>query len=252
MDLFRWRLERPQAWLAGAGYRLYGALGAMAGREEAARWHGAGRSPIAQHVGRDAEGLYWQVALLDGPAQLALADALAACTALELERERLSLRLAGHWRITPEALWRHHWDNPAPGTISLAHRSPSCFRRGGATELLPTADLLWPALARSWEARFPVLPIAAPGLALDEGVQLWAHRLYSAALHMKGQALAGFMGETRWQAASEARARLYGFLAAWGSIAGLGNKTALGMGGLEAHAPGWTALPATAIMKAPQ
>lgn len=253
MEIFRWYIKRPKVWMKDMGRPLYAALAAWAGKKEGVRWHQSRRTPMAQHIGDDNDQLYWQVALLDETAIACLGPVLSETRHVHVKGEDVPLTQAGHWAFSAETLIRHHFFDQAVGERwVLQHRSPTAFHRQGQSLILPQSDLLWPALARSWEVRFPTHPVMNSEQQVFDGMALYRHRLYSAAFRLKGQSLPGFMGESHWHCRSQSRARLLSFLAAWGTIGGVGVKTALGMGGLAVEAEHWTAFPPSATINTPQ
>lgn len=221
-------------------YHLYAALLEGAPVEFGAASHRDGATPVSQYLSREGERLVWRVTLLGGESEAALAPVLEAREAYRLNKEGVTLhvtrRSCDHIASVEELFLR---SAGCSGLHRLTVRTPAAFRSRGVYQILPTPRLILQSLIKQWNGCFPCCPIEdedgegmetmAAGL-LCRGYQLRDQRYF-----LKGNPIPGFGGNLTLDSI-----RLTGFhrtladaLLYFSGYAGIGIKTALGMGGTD-------------------
>ena len=115
---------------------------------------------------------------------------------------------------------------------------PTSFKRDGAYILLPESVLILQSLLLRWNAFCPDIRIEEDNLAqeLASHIHLTRYALRSAAYSVEGYNIRGFRGQIALRfTGSDMVRRILGTLLAYAPYAGIGIKTALGMGAVETH-----------------
>lgn len=213
---------------AGSGYPLYAFLLEQLPAEVADRLHSAADAPISQWT----RGRQWQVNLLGPAACAALDEVLAGLETVTLHG-LAPRRVVVRCRTQAQPLaWL---EAPVPDRLQLTLQTPTAFKSKGHYQLLPTQELVVGSLVRRWNVSVPDCPIEDEGgglQALAEGLVYRQVRLQSQNYPLKQAFVPGVTGrvEIRLQLTGFHRA-LAGALLSFAPWAGLGVKTALGMGG---------------------
>lgn len=248
----------------GLGYRLYGALNDLAGDPLATSWHGADRAGMSQHLYRAAGTFYWRIALwgdLAGSdrllaAEAALADRLASLTNLPLSGRPLALKLQAREALPLEDLLTHHLaDQAPPDRLNLVLRSPLAFKSRGHFDPLPRPDLMVQSLLNRWGDVLDARGDQVSTYRDLAAASIWPARvrIRTTSVPVKGSHIPGSLGEVQVLLKAGAPLRRFlGLLFALGEWSGIGVKPALGMGGIDVAFPGWTSLPASAMIKEPK
>lgn len=116
---------------------------------------------------------------------------------------------------------------PAQKVITLEFLSPTSFKQRQAIQPFPLPDLVFNSLLRRWNALAPN-ELQFPNFewtGLTSAYELKTH-----ALKMKGGAEIGATGWVRYEFHDEEQAKVATVLAHFASFAGVGRKTAMGMG----------------------
>lgn len=224
------------------GYRLYAALLAQAPADFGCMAHADRITPVSQYLSCDGGLPVWTVSLLGSEAEAALGELLETKPRFWLEKHGLCLEVARRSRRSVadvEALFAQAEDHT--GLHRLHFQTPTAFKSRGQYLTLPTARLLVQNLANKWNGCIPECPIEdTDGCGLDALAQglVWSEfALRSENYYLKGQRIPGFVGSIGVEN------RLSGFhrqladaLLLFSSYAGVGIKTALGMGGVALQA----------------
>ncbi|WP_084555177.1 CRISPR system precrRNA processing endoribonuclease RAMP protein Cas6 [[Phormidium ambiguum] IAM M-71] len=116
---------------------------------------------------------------------------------------------------------------PSQNTIELQFLSPTSFKQEQVIQPFPLPELVFSSLWRKWNA------LASKELQLPEiewqGFTA-AYELQTVALKMKGVAEIGAKGWVRYQFPNSTQAQIATTLAHFATFAGVGRKTAMGMG----------------------
>lgn len=222
------------------GYRLYAALLDMLPAEFGASVHSGETTPVSQFVTvRRDGGCLWTVNLLGEDSEKAVSPTLDAAEAFAPDNGRLRLAvIERRKRVVPDADALLRQAARSPGLHTLTFRTPAAFKSQGRYVSLPTERLIVQSLLKKWNGSVPECPIEdedGGGMdALANGLRFRGFRLRDAAYSLKGKRIPGFAGSLTLEN------RLDGFhrqiadaLLIFSGFAGIGIKTALGMGGAE-------------------
>lgn len=227
---------RPRAeW----GYRLYAALLEAAPALFGADAHRDGVTPVSQFFTAEKGSLLWTVSLLGGESEGALGPVLAGTDRFRLRKDGLDLTVRERRvRGVPDVDSLLAQGGAHRGPHRLKFRTATAFKSRGQYLNLPTGRLIIQSLIKKWNGCFPDCPIedddGAGMEALAAGLRCAQFHLRDRTYYLKGGAIPGFTGELTLEN------RLTGFhrqlasaLLLFSGYAGVGVKTALGMGGVE-------------------
>lgn len=238
---YRLRLEaeRPEAACAETAYRLYASLLESAPPALASALHEDAVTPVSQYLRTDNGEMLWIVSLFGERAEAALSPALETLAEFQLRggagvcrvrgRERNSVRDADE--LFTRAACR-------TDERRLRFLTPAAFRSAGRYRNYPSARLLIRSLAQKWNGAFaqecPIEDEDGQGLdALAAGLYCTDYALHSTDYLLKGARIPGFTGELCLQnELSGFHRELADALLFFSQYAGIGIKTALGMGGV--------------------
>ena len=220
-------------------YHLYAAL--LEGTDPA--WgealHRDGVTPVSQYLSREGERLVWRVTLLGRESEAALSPVLEERREYRLLREGAALAVTGRDRDTvadvEELFARCHG---CTGRHRLEVRTPAAFKSRGLYQILPTQRLILQSLIKQWNGSFPHCPIededGAGMETMAAGLVCRGYQLRDQGYGLKNSRIPGFVGALTLESG-----RLTGFhrtladaLLYFSGYAGIGIKTALGMGGV--------------------
>ena len=220
-------------------YRMYAVLLEQVPESFGAAAHRDQITPVSQHLTLDKGSLCWIVTLLGENCEALLSNALDHLSCLRLERDGISLEVQERERRIVAAP-DDFLDMAAQegGLHTLRFQTATAFKSRGQYRNLPTTHLLIQSLIQKWNGCIAECPIededGRGAEALAEGLQLRAFRLRNQMYYLKGSPIPGFVGELTLEN------RLAGFqrqladaLLLFAGYAGVGIKTALGMGGVE-------------------
>lgn len=238
------RLEGPPGFRShpSMGSLLHGALMERLPAAQAAAWHRpGGPRPYSQHLcwDRERQCSLWRLSALTQEAAQCLVEPLLQETSLELAQKgvRLELALVAQERTSYRQLTETHFLAPrAQRRIHLSFQTPASFRSEGQYMVLPRVEHIWQSLGLKWNA-------FASAVSLEDGEvlrQIAAHtsiaryRLASASFGLEGVRIPSFQGELELSVRGpDSLARVAALLASYAGFAGIGIKTALGMGGVD-------------------
>ena len=220
------------------GYRLYSALLAQAPPAFSRRVHADAVTPVSQFL--ICEGApVWTVTLLGQEAEAALGELLETCSFFRLEKHGLRLQVAHRTRRSVadvEELFRQA--ESSAGMYRLRFCTPAAFKSRGQYLNLPTSRLMVCNLVKKWNGSVPDCFIEdTDGAGLDaiaEGLFWREFALRSENYYLKGHRIPGFVGTAAVEnQLSGFHRQLANALILFSSYAGVGIKTALGMGGVQ-------------------
>ena len=220
------------------GYRLYAALLEQTAEPFGSAVHRDGVTPISQFLSIGSDALTWTVNLLGAESEQSLSGLLEKQQTIWLKKDRVRVQIVDcridAIRDVEELFARAAGQD---GDHVLRVQTPAAFKSQGEYLNLPTSRLLVQSLIRKWNGCFPDCPIEdedGQGMeALAAGLRCRRFELRDQTYHLKGHAIPGFVGELTVEN------RLTGFhreladvLLLFSGYAGIGIKTALGMGGV--------------------
>lgn len=218
-------------------YPLYAWLLSHISKETGDELHEQGLRPISQYVYREGEHIRWVVNLLN--------DEAAELFGPILERESAALIHQGvipfgeHWTETIESaqcLLGRARNMDAGNRFALDMVTPTAFKQSGRYAIFPQESLMLQSLITRWGLCFPEFPLDDPDAmqAILAGLHVVDYRLHTARYTMKQTKIPSFMGRVMLEGhlpvpLMEIVKTLYVFA----PYAGMGIKTALGMGGVR-------------------
>lgn len=220
------------------GYRLYAALLEQVGEPFGSIAHRDAVTPLSQFLTIGKDSVTWTVNLLGAESERSLSLLLEQQRSIWLEKDRVRLDVtdcrADVLRDVEELFTRAARQE---GYHVLRVQTPAAFKSQGEYLNLPTSRLLIQSLIRKWNGCFPDCPIEdedGQGMeAVAAGLRCRRFQLWDQSYHLKGNTISGFVGELTLEN------RLTGFhreladvLLLFSGYAGIGIKTALGMGGV--------------------
>ena len=219
-------------------YRLYAAMLEQAPAIFGERSHRDGTTPVSQFLTVGEEGLIWRVTLLGEESRQALDPVLGACAQLQLKRDHVTLHVAERQREQiPDVDTLFALCAGGSGRHRLQFCTPAAFKSRGAYRILPTTRLLLHSLFQQWNGCFPDCPIEdedGQGLeTMADGLLCSRFALHDQAYCLKGNRIPGFVGSmTLENKLAGFHRELADALLVFAGYAGVGIKTALGMGGV--------------------
>ena len=218
-------------------YPLYAWLLSHISKETGDALHEQGLRPISQYVYREGEHIRWVVNLLN--------DEAAELFGPILERESAALIHQGvipfgeHRTETIESaqcLLGRARNMDAGNRFALDMVTPTAFKQSGRYAIFPQESLMLQSLITRWGLCFPEFPLDDPDAmqAILAGLHVVDYRLHTARYTMKQTKIPSFMGRVMLEGhlpvpLMEIVKTLYVFA----PYAGMGIKTALGMGGVR-------------------
>ena len=217
----------------GSAYRLYAALLERAPEGFAQRVHRPGFTPVSQHIHEDR----WQISLLGETAVDALGPVLDALGSLDLRKTEQTVTFGGKTVHTVSSV-EELLETPERERFRLRLRTPVAFKSDGQYQLLPTQRLILQSLISKWNGCFSdSCPIEDEGgglEALAAGLRYRSVDLDSHQFPLKNTSIPGVTGViTGENLLSGFHRQLATALLEFANDAGIGIKTALGMGGVS-------------------
>jgi CRISPR-associated endoribonuclease Cas6 len=227
-------------------YMLYGTLTRRLSGESAELLHEQERPYVSHYlaVERDERVCVWLVTLFDG-APADIASTLSRMTEYDLEKPgaRMKVRSVDESpEISESDLCREYLAKAPPGRqATLDFLSPCAFKSAGEYVIMPSKELILQSCVNRWNLVSSVSRLDDPEVLSDivSGCRITRYRLQSASYDMKNVKIPSFIGRVTMSARGpDPLIRLFRLLMAFAGYAGVGIKTALGMGGCKATLDG--------------
>ena len=229
----------PQAMQVGPtlAYPLYAWLLSHLSREEGDTLHEQGMRPISQYIERDGECVRWVVNLLNDEAVELFGPILEREKAAQLHQSKLAFGTHEIETIASAQDFIARTRNMEEGSrFSLELVTPTAFKQGGRYAIFPQESLMLQSLIARWGLCFPAFPLddADAVQAMLAGIHIVDYRLHTLRHALKQTKIPSFQGRVILEAhlpvpLMEIVKTLYVFA----PYAGMGIKTALGMGGVK-------------------
>jgi len=230
------RTAAPSVYCDWAAY-LHGYLMEKLPVDVAASSHASGLRPFSQYILPESGGFRWRISCWDDR----LSDAFSA---LVREGAEISLRQKGadiaveareESSVTDKQLFSRFFLSEEPTRqVELRLLTPCAHRSGNAYVLFPSAELILNSLYRRFCTFAEVLSIEDEAVQreITASVRIARYAIRSAVYHVGGGGVTGYTGSLTLRIDGNAQlARLAGMLLSFAPYAGVGAKTALGMGG---------------------
>ena len=229
---------------ASMGSILHGALIEQLPEDYADYLHTENLRPYSQSIrwDRARERVIWRIGTLDRAAAEIIGAVLQSLEHIHLRQKGYTVDVQNiqcvEERSYQDIADEYFRAETAPRGAEIHFLTPTSFKQGGAYIILPESTLILQSLLARWNRFCPDIRIEEDDLAqtLAAHTCLTRYALRSAAFSVEGYSIRGFRGQIALQfAGSDMVRRILGTLLAFAPYAGLGIKTALGMGAVETH-----------------
>lgn len=230
--------ERAQRIEPEWGYHFYAALLSLLPEDIGDQIHAGSITPFSSYVTAQGNNVLWQISLLGQESEAILSPVLEQQERYFLRRENQSLRVAKLQKQRIESV-EELLALPEHRVCKLHFVTPTAFKREKQYINLPSVPLIMRNLLKKWNGCFasecPIEDEDGEGIEqIAAGLRIADYRLSGSGYFLKGQTIPGFTGE------AVLKCRLDGFhltaanlLLHFAPYAGIGIKTALGMGGVR-------------------
>ena len=229
---------------ASMGSILHGALMERLPEDYAAYLHTENLRPYSQSVRWDREGerVLWRIGTLDRTAGEIIGGVLHGIGSIHLRQKGYSIDVQNIQCIAQRSYQdiadEYFRAETAPRGAEIHFLTPTSFKQGGAYIILPESALILQSILTRWNRFCPDIRIEEDDLVqtLAAHTRLTRYALRSAAFSVEGYSIRGFRGQIALQfTGSDMVRRILGTLLAFAPYAGIGIKTALGMGAAETN-----------------
>lgn len=225
---------------SSAGSLLHGALMERLDGTLVASLHTPGLRPYSQHLWYDGEKMIWRVAALTHEATEAIINPLLSSdsTSIYLRDKQLSLTITER-RLLYSSTYRELADrfflaaHPVRRVV-LRFLTPTSFKSDNAYLIYPDVRHIMQSLYNRWNAfaSWYTLEDQDALQHLITHTRIIGYRLRMSPFSVEGIRIPAFQGNVElYLAGPDALARLTAMLLTYAEFAGIGIKTALGMGG---------------------
>lgn len=225
------------------GSVLHGALMEKLPSETAAKLHAEQLRPYSQSVfyDKERESAVWRFGFLEDAIYETIASVLQEESHYFLRQKQYTIS-CGAGAVVCESSYSALTDKvflagAAPVGVKFRFRTTGSFKRSGQYVLFPEPALIWQNLQSRWNTFTDAAKMEEKGLAerLASFCRIWRYHLQSQSFSLEHQAIYGYGGTMHLQfLGNDMTNRLMGVLALFAPFAGIGIKTALGMGAVDA------------------
>ena len=229
---------------ASMGSILHGALIEQLPEDYADYLHTENLRPYSQSIrwDRARERVIWRIGTLEETAGEIIGTALEHMEQIFLRQKNYTasvhdLRCVSQ-RSYQDIADTYFRAKTAPRGAEIHFLTPTSFKQGGAYIILPESALILQSILTRWNRFCPDIRIEEDDLVqtLAAHTRLTRYALRSAAFSVEGYSIRGFRGQIALQfTGSDMVRRILGTLLAFAPYAGIGIKTALGMGAAETN-----------------
>ncbi len=230
--------EHTEAVSPEWSYQLYAALLQHIDPATGEEFHNSGVTPISQYLSHSSQyDLYWTITLLGHQAIDTFVPVIDNINEFRLNSKNCMMtiqdRTSVHIKDISELL-----THTVSQKCKLTFHSPTAFKSGGKLRNLPTEQLLLRSLTARWNACFgqicPIEDEDGEGVdAMADGLHFTDFSLNSRTFFLKGHPINGFIGTVKIEnLLSGFQKELSDALLRFATLAGVGVKTTLGMGGV--------------------
>lgn len=219
-------------------YPLYAELMSRCSDDFADELHRQGITPISQYISFEEGACVWYISLFGEAVIEEMSPIIASADTFTLHDGGITLSVG---EIESEMLGfdeliKRSAELPDDKRFKLTFVTPTAFKSAGRYIILPDTTLIFKNLIQSWNAVCPrfILDDADMLNILLDGINITAYRLSSGSYRMKGVRIPSFIGSlTLGSRLPPPVTAIYKVLILYSKYAGVGIKTALGMGGLQ-------------------
>lgn len=223
------------------GSILHGALMELLPWDVADRLHQQNLRPFSQAIYFDKERNVplWRLGFLTEDSAKTCLHALAGISELYLQRHGYSVGLTEIHTL--ESDYADIADSvflspEASRSVTMIFRTAASFKQNDQYIMMPEIGLILNSLLQRWNVFSPRLKLEEEDLRghLAQLCRMNSYNLRSQNFGIEGQTIRGFVGRLRlYFAANDMQRRLFSVLFQFAPFAGIGIKTALGMGAVD-------------------
>lgn len=226
------------------GSVLHGALMELLPEDYADALHTQNLRPYSQSIrwDRARERVIWRVGILDRAAAEIIGAVLQSLEHIHLGQKGYTVDVQNiqcvEERSYQDIADEYFRAETAPRGAEIHFLTPTSFKQSGAYIILPESALILQSLLARWNRFCPDIRIEEDDLAqtLATHTRLTRYALRSASFSVEGYNIRGFRGQIALQfTGSDMVRRILGTLLAFAPYAGIGIKTALGMGAVQTN-----------------
>lgn len=231
--------EGPHRVQATLAYPLYAWLLSQIPESAGKELHEPGARAVSQHLWRDPQTgeQWWIVNMLNGETARLFLPILENRDQAQLHQGFIPFASRQVERLAEaHALVQRAQQMPPTERFALDLVTPTAFKQDGRYAIFPQESLLLHSLVSRWELSFPDVPLSDPDAmqALERGLHIVDYRLHTLRHPLKQTRIPSFMGRVVLEARLPAPLmEVFQTLYCFAPYAGLGIKTALGMGGVH-------------------
>lgn len=222
------------------GSIFQGALIEHMDKEWAEKMHGTGVRPYAQYLYRKEEKILWRIATLDDESFEHIVCPVMDKNKLLLKQKNCEIGLE-KLNVVQETSFSSLEEKFWAGTDRIHHidvnfLTTTSFKKNGTYCIFPETILLFNTLLRKWNTYSDSMTLGESHLEnkLSDGMSITGYRLQSRPFSLEGRRIYGFSGNLRTGLfKNDIVSRMAGMLLAFSEYAGIGIKTALGMGAVK-------------------
>lgn len=218
---------------------FHGALMELLTEEYGEELHESRLHPYTQHLERRQDGWYWIVTALDDrAADEILQRALFPLSQLWIRQHdaHFTIEKKNYFELSEKELARAFYEGENNRYISLRFLTPTAFKQNGRYLNYPDLRCFFGNLMNKYDACMPGESMKDEDTleTLVQSTVVSRYHLRSATFSLEGVRIPAFMGEmTLRVAGTQTMANFANMLAQFAAYAGIGIKTALGMGAVE-------------------
>lgn len=215
---------------------FHGALMEMLPKEYGEHLHHSQLHPYTQHLEMREKEWYWIVCCLEEMSvQYIIRDVLFNLEFLEIRKRNLQVHIVGkqYHEIRQKELLNHFYEMQGRRYTELHFLTPTAFKQRGRYIFYPDIRCIYQSLMNKYDA------VAKEESMIDEealtqlyeNTQIIRYDLKSVYFYLEGVKIPAFIGKvTIKMAGTQTMANFAHLLFEFGTYAGIGIKTALGMG----------------------
>ncbi|MBP3655955.1 MAG: CRISPR system precrRNA processing endoribonuclease RAMP protein Cas6 [Clostridia bacterium] len=230
---------REEPYGAALAYPLYAWLLSMIPHEEGDRMHEQGIRPVSQYVWHDhkAQEDWWIVNLLNDEAIALFLPVLEQVKEADLHRQTIRFGMRQIERIdSAQAFIQRAHALPEAKRYEFLFSAPTSFKQNGRYVIFPQEALILQSLVGHWNLCYPEVTLDDPDAmqAILRGVYITDYKLQTLRHSLKQTRIPSFIGKVVLDVRLPAPlAEVFRTLYCFAPYAGMGIKTALGMGGVQ-------------------
>lgn len=217
---------------------MHGILMELIDPEYADRLHSDGRKPFHQYISRMTENSFlWTICALNREAKEKIIDILVNRKTFYMKHKELELYVK-KWSLsgtTYEELIQKYYFSEQPRDITIQFLTPTAFKSNGQYVFIPDTRLIFQSLIQKYNSFSSNTKV--DGMEIIEHYKDYSfikkYKLHSVRFSLEGVWISAFLGEiTVYIKGPKQMVSLAHMLVAYGEYAGIGIKTALGMGSI--------------------